>query len=100
MKFDSEIPLSPIGSSAWQALLAKAPRQSKAQFKAWLNRLIAQLDALLSEQLSEVIQHPQFQQLEASWTGVESLTEVQVSQRRVKIKLLDASWQVVASDLN
>ncbi|NOH22614.1 MULTISPECIES: type VI secretion system contractile sheath domain-containing protein [Vibrio oreintalis group] len=100
MKVDSEIPLSPISSSAWQALLAKAPRQSKAQFKAWLTRLIAQLDALLSDQLSEVIQHPQFQQLEASWTGIESLTEVQVSQRRVKIKLLDASWQVVASDLN
>lgn len=70
------------------------------QLKLVLTRLIAKLDSLISEQLSEVIQYPCFKQLEASWLEVSSLVSLPVSQRRVRIKILDATWQEVSEDLN
>lgn len=87
-------------SPAWQELLGYAKAQSTVQFKALLTRLMAELDNRISDQLSDVVQHNQFKQLESSWTGLKSLTEIQVSQRRVKIKLLDLSWSMVSADLN
>ncbi|GAB6263689.1 type VI secretion system contractile sheath large subunit [Photobacterium sp. CCB-ST2H9] len=89
-----------LANLAWQELLVCARNQSTAQFKAQLIRLIAELDQAVSEQLSAVIQHEHFKQLEASWLGLASLTALPVSQRRVKIKLLDLSWHMVSSDLN
>ncbi|EHY1015691.1 type VI secretion system contractile sheath large subunit [Vibrio vulnificus] len=85
---------------AWQELLVCAKSRSVAQFKASLVRLISEIDTSISEQLSDVIQHPNFKQLEASWTGLKSLAQLQVSQRRVKIKMLDLSWSMVSADLN
>ncbi|NRD72398.1 type VI secretion system contractile sheath large subunit [Shewanella sp. VB17] len=74
--------------------------ESVGQLKLVLIRLIAKLDLLISEQLSEVIQHPCFKQLEASWLEVSSLISLPVSQRRVRIKILDAKWEEVSEDLN
>lgn len=84
----------------WRELLSLARGDSTIQFKALLTKLIAGLDSVISEQLSEVIQHQHFKQLEASWLGLESLTSLPVSQRRVKVKLLDLSWHMVSNDLN
>ncbi|WP_261927125.1 type VI secretion system contractile sheath large subunit, partial [Vibrio aestuarianus] len=72
-----------------------AKSQSVAQFKALLVRLISEIDMSISEQLSNVIQHPNYKQLEASWMGLKSLAQLKVSQRRVKIKMLDLSWSMV-----
>ncbi|NAW57737.1 MULTISPECIES: type VI secretion system contractile sheath domain-containing protein [unclassified Vibrio] len=89
-----------LANLAWQELMTCARDDSTAQFKARLIALIAQLDSAISEQLSAVIQAPQFKQLEASWQGLTSLTSLPVSQRRVKVKLLDLSWDRVSNDLN
>ena len=35
-------------------------------------RLIAQIDRLISIQLNEVIHHPSFQKLEATWRGIQA----------------------------
>lgn len=66
-----------------------------------LNRDIARLDAVLSEQVNAIIHHPRFQQLEASWRGLKYLVE-QASQEgyeQVKIKMLNASWKDLAKDV-
>ncbi|EMK6581262.1 TPA: type VI secretion system contractile sheath large subunit [Vibrio parahaemolyticus] len=100
MYTDSEFDRILAENPAWQELLLCAKSQSVAQFKALLVRLISEIDTSISEQLSDVIQHPNYKQLEASWTGLKSLAQLQVSQRRVKIKMLDLSWSMVSADLN
>ncbi len=100
MYTDSEFDRILAENPAWQELLVCAKSQSVAQFKALLVRLISEIDTSISEQLSDVIQHPNYKQLEASWTGLKSLAQLQVSQRRVKIKMLDLSWSMVSADLN
>ncbi len=89
-----------LGRSALLALAQVAQEQDIEQFKTTLTRLIAQLDNQLSDQLSEVIQHPNFKQLESSWLGLHGLCNLGVSQRRVKVKVLDWSWDKLSSDLN
>lgn len=84
----------------WLEMEELARLQQVVQFKAVLSRLIGALDRCISEQLSQVIQAPSFKQLESSWMGLQSLTQLPVSQRRVKVKVLDLSWNQVSSDLN
>ena len=84
----------------WQHLGAALAKNSHEQITIVLAKLVAYLDDLISAQVSEIIQHPNFKQLEASWLNLRSLTELSVSQRRVKLKLLDQSWFQVSEDLN
>ncbi|MGR5078035.1 type VI secretion system contractile sheath domain-containing protein [Photobacterium swingsii] len=84
----------------WRMLLDNAKQQNLTGFKALLSNVICQIDGLLSEQLSAVIQDPAFKQLESSWTNVQNLTCLPVSTRRVKIKLIDVSWPELSADLN
>lgn len=90
----------PHAAPLWLEMEEQARLQQVVQFKAALCRLICALDSCISEQLSQVIQAPSFKQLESSWMGLQSLTQLPVSQRRVKVKVLDLSWNQVSSDLN
>ncbi|WP_019613332.1 type VI secretion system contractile sheath domain-containing protein [Psychromonas ossibalaenae] len=87
-------------SGQWRMLLEHAQEQDVSRFKVQLCRIITQLDQLMSEQLSAVIEAPEFKKLEASWSGVHSLVQLPVSQRRIKVKLLDFSWKMLSTDLN
>ncbi|WP_375320048.1 type VI secretion system contractile sheath domain-containing protein [Aliivibrio logei] len=84
----------------WEELLSLSQKGNTAQFKALLTKLIANLDHIISYQLSTIMQHKYFKQLEASWFDLQLLTEKQVSPRRVKVKVLDLSWSMVSDDLN
>ena len=41
--------------------------------EAMINARIAQIDHLLSIQINEIVHHPEFQRLEASWRGLKYL---------------------------
>ncbi len=77
-----------------------APLNGKAELFAYINRLLVLLDSKLSRQLSEIIQDDEFQQLEARWKALQSLISLPINYNRVKIKMLDVSWQEVSQDLN
>ncbi|MGF1728290.1 type VI secretion system contractile sheath domain-containing protein [Photobacterium kasasachensis] len=87
-------------SGPWRMLFEHARHHDTSQFKAQLSRVISQLDQLMSEQLSAVIQASEFKQLEATWSGLHSLVQLPVSSRRIKVKLLDYSWNMLSTDLN
>lgn len=70
------------------------------KFKALLSQLIVQLDLSLSKQLSLIIDHQDFQTLEARWQGLKNLVTVPYSKQRVKVKCLDLDWQGVSNDVN
>ena len=60
---------------------------------------IAQIDELLSAQLSEIMHHPDFQQLEGSWRGLHYLVHNSETGTSLKIRVLNASKKDLLNDL-
>ncbi len=60
---------------------------------------VSVIDALLSEQVSVILRHPEFQKLEAAWRGLSYLTEEADLVEGIKIKLLSTSWAEVSRDM-
>jgi type VI secretion system protein ImpC len=67
--------------------------------EAMINARIAQIDHLLSIQLNEVLHHPTFQKLEASWRGLKYLLDNSSSSSMLKIRVLNASKKEILRDL-
>lgn len=67
----------------------------------FLDQDIARLDLLLSEQLERVIQHPQFQRLEAGWMGMNHLVNCKEDNagKYISVRILSARWGELKSDL-
>jgi type VI secretion system protein ImpC len=63
-----------------------------------LDARIAELDRLISEQLSEVMHHPEFQKLEASWSGLHYLCRQTPTGKGMKIQVLDATKKELVKD--
>lgn len=67
--------------------------------EAMINARIAQIDALLSSQLNEIIHHEAFQKLEASWRGLKYLLSRSETGEGLKIKVLNVSKKDLLKDL-
>ena len=83
--------------------LANIDRSACASRNALLgliNRLIADIDRTVSEQLSKLYEHPKFQALESSWGGLALLVNLPVSMRRTGVRFLDISAEEIAQDLD
>src|SRR6516164_11060611 len=66
---------------------------------ATINARIAQIDHLISLQLNEVLHHPAFQKLEASWRGVKYLLNQTETSSQLKIRVFNATKKEVLRDL-
>ena len=64
-----------------------------------INARIAQIDHLLSIQLNEILHHPDFQKLEASWRGLKFLMSQSETSTMLKIKILNVSKKELLKDL-
>lgn len=64
-----------------------------------LNRDVARIDRLLSQQVNAVIHHPRFQRLESSWRGLLYLTHQVDPEASVRIRMLDLSWKELTRDM-
>jgi len=67
--------------------------------EAMINARIAQLDALLSAQLSAIMHHPDFQKLEATWRGLKYLLSQSETGTNLKIKVFNAKKTELLKDL-
>jgi type VI secretion system protein ImpC len=67
---------------------------------AMIQAQIARIDELLSKQLNEILHHPDFQKLEASWRGLHYLVMNTETSTRLKLRLLCASKAEVFKDLD
>ncbi|MCA9197996.1 MAG: type VI secretion system contractile sheath large subunit [Planctomycetales bacterium] len=65
-----------------------------------LNRDVAIIDDLVSQQLNVILHHSQFQRLEATWRGVEYLTKQVESagDQLIKIRILNMTWSELERD--
>lgn len=67
--------------------------------EAMINARIAQIDHLLSLQLNEILHHPSFQQLEATWRGLKYLVDHTETSPMLKIRVLNVSKRELLRDL-
>lgn len=74
-------------------------RRDPRALKALIDRLIAAIDQRLTDQVNQILHDKRFQRLEASWRGLQYLTEIGAPMPRLKIKLLDVSWREVCRDV-
>lgn len=70
------------------------------QSKALVCHLIAEIDRLISEQLSQVMSNPNFQELEARWLNLHELVNLPVNYKVIKVRIFNISWQEISQDLN
>ncbi|MCC5810918.1 MAG: type VI secretion system contractile sheath large subunit [Ectothiorhodospiraceae bacterium] len=77
-------------------------RRSTEQARASVERLLVHLDRVIGRQLDEILHHPRFQKLEASWRGVDMLVNAEADYDEllaVKVRVLNVSWQELGRDL-
>ena len=67
---------------------------------AMIQAQIARIDELLSNQLNEILHHPDFQKLEASWRGLHYLVMNTETSTRLKLRLMCASKAEIFKDLD
>jgi len=70
-----------------------------ADAEAMINARISQIDHLISLQLNEILHHPDFQKLEASWRGLKYLLDQSSTSDMLKIKVLNVSKKELLRDL-
>lgn len=76
---------------------------NKESLSPYLQRVIIELDQLISSQLNHIIHADSFQRLEASWRNLWWLllqTEQQDKEKKVKVKLLNCDWSTLSKDVN
>lgn len=65
---------------------------------ATLDARVAELDRLISLQLSEVMHNPEFQKLESTWTGLQYLCKQTSTGANMKIQLFNATKKELIKD--
>jgi type VI secretion system protein ImpC len=81
-----------------QAVLSQTVKVSK-DLEHTLTATIAEIDQLISGQLNEVMHHPDFQRLEASWRGLRYLVMSSETSTMLKIKVMNVSKKDLGRDL-
>lgn len=69
-----------------------------ANLGATLDARVAELDRLISMQLSEVMHNPEFQKLESTWTGLQYLCKQTSTGANLKIQLFNATKKELIKD--
>jgi len=66
---------------------------------AMIQQRIAEIDDLIGKQLNEILHHPDFQAMEASWRGLHYLVMNTETGTMLKLRLLNATQQELVTDL-
>ena len=82
-----------------QQLLDPGMKVQKGVTKT-INARIAAIDVLLSDQLNEIMHHPDFQKLEGSWRGLSSLVMNSETGESLKIRVFNTSKKDLLKDFN
>jgi type VI secretion system ImpC/EvpB family protein len=64
-----------------------------------VDRDIAAIDAMLSEQVDAILHHARVRKLEGTWRGVAWLADTVETSKRLKIKVLNVGWPEICRDL-
>lgn len=67
--------------------------------EAMINARIGAIDKLISDQLNEVLHHPDFKKLEASWRGLHYLVDKTETGELMKIRVMNVSKKDLLKDM-
>lgn len=81
-------------------VLAETGDASAVDVVEAINQRIAQIDELISDQLNEVMHHPDFQKLEATWRGLNYLVMNTETSTTLKLRVLNVSRKDLQKDLD
>ncbi len=81
----------------WFGALAR-PYDRAAILRA-IDRDIAWLDRLLTDQVNAILRHVRLQRLEASWRGIRYLVDLSDEVDGIKLRVLNIAWPEVCRDL-
>jgi type VI secretion system protein ImpC len=87
-----------IGELVTQVL--KGTVVMSSNLSATLDARVAELDALISEQLSQILHAPEFQKMESTWRGLHYLCKHTATGETMKIKMLSATKKDLVRDFN
>jgi type VI secretion system protein ImpC len=78
--------------------LTEVPQDSS--IVSFLMRRIVEIDELLTDQINEILHHPDFLKLEGSWRGLHYLVMNTETSTKLKIRVLNSSLQDLREDLS
>jgi len=90
-----------VGKSWVQAFLDQIVTDQirvSSHLDSMLSQRIAEIDGLLSDQLNEILHAPKFQSLEATWRGLNYLTQRSETSPMLKIKVLNVKKKELLAD--
>ena len=67
--------------------------------EAMINARISQIDQLISNQLNEIMHHPDFQKLEGSWRGLNYLVMQSETSEMLKLRVMNVSKNDLLKDM-
>lgn len=79
--------------------VAKGAIERGADIESGINARIAQVDQAISRQLNEIMHHPDFQKLEATWRGLKYLVSQSELTDNLKIRVLNVNKKDLLKDL-
>ncbi|WP_298771891.1 type VI secretion system contractile sheath large subunit [uncultured Shewanella sp.] len=78
----------------------KLEDEALVSLKVTTNKIISLIDRLCSEQLSLILQHKDFKNLESSWRALQLVIDTRSYSNNVLIKVLPLNWDELSKDLN
>ncbi|MCL4731597.1 MAG: type VI secretion system contractile sheath large subunit, partial [Planctomycetes bacterium] len=95
---DEGYDVAKLGVQAFlKEILAPGAKFAKAD-KAAVDAMIAELDKKLSEQVDQILHHPDVQKLESAWRGLKMLVDRTNFRENVKIEVLNISKEQLQED--
>ncbi|GFM51304.1 type VI secretion system contractile sheath large subunit [Pseudomonas capsici] len=95
---DEAYDIAKRGVAAFIEELLKPHNSQEPVKKALVDRMIAEIDTRLSQQMDEILHHKDFQALEASWRGLQLLVDRTDFRENIKIEILNVSRQDLLDD--
>jgi len=95
---DEGYSLAKKGVEALIAQLIEPGRKVEKVSKATVDEMIAEIDNKLSLQVDAILHHPEFQQLESTWSSLKFLVDKTDFRENIKLELLNVSKEDLLED--
>jgi type VI secretion system protein ImpC len=95
---DEGYSLAKKGVEALIAQLVEPGRKVEKVSKATVDEMIAEIDNKLSLQVDAILHHPEFQQLESTWSSLKFLVDKTDFRENIKLELLNVSKEDLLED--
>ncbi len=75
-------------------------RGERDRLRGLIDRDLAAIDRLISDQLDAILHHPRLQRLEGSWRGLAWLVDGVDPSSSIRVRVLSASWNEIGRDFD